>query len=38
VPAAGIDIGSITNEALFFDKEKGLVDYSIMRTGAGGGP
>ncbi|MGD0230762.1 MAG: acyl-CoA dehydratase activase [Syntrophorhabdales bacterium] len=31
---AGIDIGSITTEALLFDREKGLVGYSILLTGA----
>lgn len=31
---AGIDIGSITTEALLFDKEKGIVGYTIMQTGA----
>ncbi len=34
---AGIDIGSITTEALLFDKEKGLVGYSILHTGADSG-
>ena len=31
---AGIDIGSITTEALLFDKEKGIVGYNILQTGA----
>jgi predicted CoA-substrate-specific enzyme activase len=31
---AGIDIGSITTEALLFDKDKGIVGYNIMQTGA----
>ena len=31
---AGIDIGSITTEALLFDNEKGIVGYTIMQTGA----
>ncbi|MBP6940427.1 MAG: 2-hydroxyglutaryl-CoA dehydratase [Syntrophorhabdaceae bacterium] len=31
---AGIDIGSITTEALLFDKEKGIVGYDILQTGA----
>ena len=31
---AGIDIGSITTEALLFDKEKGIVGYTILQTGA----
>jgi predicted CoA-substrate-specific enzyme activase len=31
---AGIDIGSITTEGLLFDKEKGIVGYTIMLTGA----
>ena len=31
---AGIDIGSITTEALLFDKDKGIVGYTIMQTGA----
>jgi len=31
---AGIDIGSITTEALLFDKEKGVVGYTILQTGA----
>ena len=35
--AAGIDIGSVTTEALLFDKEKGLVGYSILYTGADSG-
>jgi hypothetical protein len=38
MPAAGIDIGSITAEALLSDKEKGLVHYTIMRAVAGGSP
>jgi predicted CoA-substrate-specific enzyme activase len=31
---AGIDIGSITTEALLFDKDKGVVSYTILQTGA----
>lgn len=31
---AGIDIGSITTDALLFDKEKGIVGYTILQTGA----
>jgi (R)-2-hydroxyacyl-CoA dehydratese activating ATPase len=31
---AGIDIGSITTEALLFDKEKGILGYTILQTGA----
>lgn len=31
---AGIDIGSITTEALLFDKEKGILGYTILDTGA----
>jgi (R)-2-hydroxyacyl-CoA dehydratese activating ATPase len=31
---AGIDIGSITTEALLFDKDKGIVGYTILQTGA----
>lgn len=31
---AGIDIGSITTDALLFDKEKGIVAYTILQTGA----
>lgn len=31
---AGIDIGSITTEALLFEKEKGILSYTIMQTGA----
>jgi predicted CoA-substrate-specific enzyme activase len=31
---AGIDIGSITTEALLFDNEKGIVGYTILQTGA----
>ncbi len=34
---AGLDIGSITTEALLFDEEKGLVAYSILHTGADSG-
>jgi len=34
VLVAGIDIGSITTEALLFDKEKGIVGYNILETGA----
>ncbi len=31
---AGIDIGSITTDALVFDKEKGIAGYTILQTGA----
>lgn len=31
---AGIDIGSITTEALLFDKERGILGYTILETGA----
>ena len=31
---AGVDIGSITTEALLFDREKGILGYSILETGA----
>jgi predicted CoA-substrate-specific enzyme activase len=31
---AGIDIGSITTEALLLDNEKGVVEYTILQTGA----
>ncbi|OPY70185.1 MAG: R-phenyllactate dehydratase activator [Syntrophorhabdaceae bacterium PtaU1.Bin034] len=31
---AGIDIGSITTDALLFDKEKGILGYTILQTGA----
>jgi predicted CoA-substrate-specific enzyme activase len=31
---AGVDIGSITTEALLFDKEKGILGYTILETGA----
>jgi predicted CoA-substrate-specific enzyme activase len=31
---AGIDIGSITTEALLFDKDKGILGYEIIQTGA----
>jgi predicted CoA-substrate-specific enzyme activase len=31
---AGVDIGSITTEALLFDKDKGLLGYTILSTGA----
>lgn len=31
---AGIDIGSITTEALLFDKDKGILGYTILHTGA----
>jgi len=31
---AGIDIGSITTDALLFDKEKGIAGYTILLTGA----
>jgi predicted CoA-substrate-specific enzyme activase len=31
---AGVDIGSITTEALLFDKDKGVVGYTILPTGA----
>jgi (R)-2-hydroxyacyl-CoA dehydratese activating ATPase len=34
VIVAGIDIGSITTDALLFDKEKGIVGYTILQTGA----
>jgi predicted CoA-substrate-specific enzyme activase len=34
VLTAGIDIGSITTDALLFDKEKGIVGYVILQTGA----
>ncbi len=34
---AGIDIGSVTTEALLLDKEKGLVGYSILYTGSDSG-
>ncbi len=34
---AGVDIGSITTEALLFDKEKGIVGYTILPTGANSG-
>lgn len=30
---AGIDIGSITTEALLYDKDKGVVSYTILPTG-----
>lgn len=32
--AAGVDIGSITTEALLFDREKGILGYTILETGA----
>ncbi len=32
--AAGIDIGSITTEALLLDKESGIRKYAILQTGA----
>ena len=31
---AGIDIGSITTEALLLDKDKGILGYTILQTGA----
>jgi predicted CoA-substrate-specific enzyme activase len=31
---AGIDIGSITTDALLFDTEKGIIGYAILHTGA----
>lgn len=31
---AGLDIGSITTEALLFDKDKGILSYTIVQTGA----
>ena len=31
---AGIDIGSITTEALILDRDKGILGYSILQTGA----
>jgi (R)-2-hydroxyacyl-CoA dehydratese activating ATPase len=31
---AGVDIGSITTDALLFDQEKGIVGYTILQTGA----
>jgi predicted CoA-substrate-specific enzyme activase len=31
---AGIDIGSITTEALLFSKDKGIIGYNIVQTGA----
>jgi predicted CoA-substrate-specific enzyme activase len=31
---AGIDIGSITTDALLFDTEKGIVGFAILHTGA----
>lgn len=31
---AGIDIGSITTDALLFDQEKGIAGYVILQTGA----
>jgi predicted CoA-substrate-specific enzyme activase len=31
---AGVDIGSITTEALLLDKDKGIVGYTIMESGA----
>jgi len=31
---AGIDIGSITTEALLFDKDRGIREYTILQTGA----
>jgi predicted CoA-substrate-specific enzyme activase len=34
---AGIDIGSVTTEALLLDKEKGLVGFCILHTGADSG-
>lgn len=32
--SAGVDIGSITTETLLFDKEKGIIGYTILETGA----
>jgi predicted CoA-substrate-specific enzyme activase len=32
--AAGIDIGSLSTEAIVFDNEKGILGYSIIPTGA----
>jgi predicted CoA-substrate-specific enzyme activase len=34
VIVAGIDIGSITTDALLFDQEKGIAGYAILQTGA----
>jgi predicted CoA-substrate-specific enzyme activase len=34
VIVAGIDIGSITTDALLFDQEKGIAGYTILQTGA----
>jgi (R)-2-hydroxyacyl-CoA dehydratese activating ATPase len=34
VIVAGIDIGSITTDALLFDQEKGIAGYVILQTGA----
>jgi len=34
VLVAGVDIGSITAEALLYDTDKGVVGYTIMQTGA----
>jgi (R)-2-hydroxyacyl-CoA dehydratese activating ATPase len=31
---AGVDIGSITTEALLLDKDKGILGYTILQTGA----
>lgn len=31
---AGLDIGSITTEALLFEKNKGILSYTIVQTGA----
>jgi len=31
--AAGVDIGSLSTEAVIFDKEKGILGYSIFLTG-----
>lgn len=31
---AGVDIGSITTEALLFDRERGILGYTILETGA----
>ena len=31
---AGVDIGSITTEALLFDKDKGVLGYTILPNGS----
>jgi predicted CoA-substrate-specific enzyme activase len=31
---AGIDVGSITTESLLFDRDKGILGYEILQTGA----